>query len=559
MPEFPEPRTPLAYVYDRERDEPDRVFLRQPVNREFNDYTWGRLADEARRLARALQSMGIGPGDRVAIFSKNCAEWFVADLAIMMADCISVPLYSTANETTISHIFEHSGAKAAFVGKLDDWSNQVNGFPEHVIRIAMPYLLADCQYQWNDLLETFEPIEGNPEPDIDQTMTLIYTSGSTGKPKGAVHSYRNFVFAGQRIGYLMGTRPDDRILSYLPLAHCTERAYVEATTLIHGGTVHFAESLETFTDDMLKTQPTMFGSVPRLWKRFQLGVLEKMPEEKINRLLKWPILRGVVRKKIRAALGLGACRWLMSGSAPIAPTLLNWWARLEMPIAEGWGMTESLAYGTTLKVGDKIRVGSIGKAAPDTDVRISDDGEIQIRTGCLMQGYYNDPEKTNETFTDDGFLRTGDCGEIDSDGYIFITGRVKDIYKTAKGKYVAPVPIESQIVRNKDIEQACLIGSGMKQPVALIELAETAASIDRQALTDRLEETLTMVNQALESHERIDRFVVVKYPWTVENGLLTPTLKIKRHALEAHYGERIRAKFDARVVFEADSKIEAAG
>ena len=551
MPTFPEPRSPLAYLYQREEQEPDLLFLRQPVNREFKDYTWGRLADEARRLASALKGMGIEPGDRVSIFSKNCAEWFVADLAIMMAGGISVPLYSTANETTIAHILEHSGAKAAFIGKLDDWEDQVRGFADHVIRIAMPYSLTHCHHQWDELLENNEPLEGKPEPDLDETMTLIYTSGSTGRPKGAVHSYRNFVFAGQRVGFLMDVRPDDRILSYLPLAHCTERAYVEAAALVNGGIVYFAESLDTFADDLRRTRPTVFGSVPRLWKRFQLGVLEKMPEQKLDRLLGLPIIKNIIRKKIKTALGLEASRWYMSGSAPIAPSLLDWWEKLDMPISEGWGMTESLAYGTTLRVGDEIRTGSIGKAAPDTEVRLSDEGEIEIRTGSLMQGYYNDPEKTRETITDDGFLRTGDRGAIDEDGYIFITGRVKDIYKTAKGKYVAPAPIESRIVRNKNIEQACLIGSGMKQPVALIELAEMAAGLDRQVLSESLEETLVSVNEQLESHERIDRFLVVRDAWTPENGFLTPTLKIKRHELESHYGDQVRAKTDARVVFES--------
>ena len=551
MPQFPEPRSPLAYLYQREKEEPDRLFLRQPVNRQFNDYTWGRLADEARCLASALQGLGIEPGDKVAIFSKNCAEWLVADVAIMMAGCISVPLYSTANEQTISHILQHSGAKAAFIGKLDDWDNQARGFAEHVIRIAMPYSLPACHFQWNELLAENEPMTGHPEPQLDQTMTLIYTSGSTGRPKGAVHSYRNFVFAGQRVGYLMDVQPDDRILSYLPLAHCTERAYVEAAALVNGITIYFAESLDTFADDLRIARPTLFGSVPRLWKRFQLGVLEKMPEQKLDRLLALPIIKNIIRKKIKKALGLDASRWYMSGSAPIAPSLLDWWARLDMPISEGWGMTESLAYGTTLKVGEEIRVGSIGKAAPDTEVRLSDEGEIEIRTGCLMQGYYNDPEKTRETITQDGFLRTGDRGEIDEDGYIFITGRVKDIYKTAKGKYVAPAPIESRIVRNKNIEQACLIGSGLKQPVALIELADISANIDREDLIQSLEETLTAVNEQLESHERIDRFLVVRDTWTPENGFLTPTLKIKRHELEAHYGEQVRTNNDARVVFES--------
>lgn len=545
-------KSPLDYLFERESKGPETVFLCQPKDGAYYQLTWGQVADQARRIATALHAIGIKPADHVGILSKNCAEWFIADLAIMMAGCVSIPIYGTANAKTISFILEHSGCKAIFVGKLDNWKQQTEGVAEAITRIALPYETMAVHHQWRDLLENHQPMATPQAVAADQVMTILYTSGSTGNPKGAVHTYQNFLFAGQRIGDQLGAGPDARILSYLPLAHCTERAYVEASTLIHGGQIWFVESLETFSENLRATRPTFFGSVPRLWKRFQLGVLQKIPAEKLSRLLRIPVVSWWVRRSIRQKMGLQDARWFMSGSAPIASSLLQWWADLGMPLSEGWGMTETLAYGAMLPRGGKIKTGTIGKVAPDSEIKVSDQGEILIKTGALMTGYYKEPEKTAEAITADGFLRTGDLGEIDSEGYIRITGRIKEIFKTAKGKYVAPVPIESKICKNAYIEQACLVGSGMKQPVALIELSEMAGSLDRAQLAQQLEETREQVNLTLESHERIDRFIVVKDEWTVESGLLTPTLKIKRSILEKRFLKIAEAKYDETVVFESD-------
>jgi long-chain acyl-CoA synthetase len=552
MPAQQDWKSPLDYLYEREQNIPDRVYLRQPKDGVYYTLTWGQVADQARRMATALRDIGIKPGEHVGILSKNCAEWIVVDLAIMMAGCVSIPIYATANAGTISHVLEHSGSKAIFVGKLDDWERQSEGIPDAVIRIAMPYPTMEAQHQWQELLEQHQPMADPAHLEADQVMTILYTSGSTGQPKGAVHTYHNFLFAGQRIGEQLGAGPDERILSYLPMAHCTERAYVESSSLIHGGEVWFTESLDTFSENLIATQPTFFGSVPRLWKQFQLGILRKMPAEKLSRLLRIPVVRGIVQRSIRKKMGLQHARWFMSGSAPIAPSLLQWWADLGMPLAEGWGMTETMAYGAMLPAGGKIKTGTIGKVAPDSEIKVSEQGEILIKTGALMNGYYKDPEQTAEAITEDGFLRTGDVGDIDDEGYIRITGRIKEIFKTAKGKYVAPVPIESKICRNAYVEQACLMGSGMKQPVALIEPSDIARQLGRDELGRELEETRTQVNQLLESHERIDRFFVVKDAWTVESGLLTPTLKVKRNIMEKQFASLVEADYEESIVFESD-------
>ncbi len=543
--------TPQEYLYHRERHTAEVPYLKQPVDGQHRTFTWGQAIDQARRLVTALRDIGVASGQPVAILSKNCAEWLIADFALMIGGYVSVPIYATANEATIGHVLEHSEARAIFVGKLDQADAQSRAIPDEVTRIAFPYPTMDAQHHWNDLLAAHAPFAESPVPGAEDVMTILYTSGSTGKPKGAVHSFHNFIYAGRHIGRMLQVNADERILSYLPMAHCTERAYVESSTLIHGGQVWFADSLETFADDLRACAPTFFGSVPRLWKQFQLRVLAQVPQEKLDRLLPIPLLGWLVKRRIKRALGLHRARWFMSGSAPIAPALLEWWEELGMPIAEGWGMTETMAYGTLLPYGDQIRQGSIGKAATGTDIRFSETGELEIRTPPLMSGYYKDPEQTAEVMTADGFLRTGDRGEIDADGYISITGRVKDIYKTAKGKYVAPVPIEALIARNKLVEQVCLIGTGMRAPVALVQLNAASRSAPQQKLAEKLEATRSSVNARLESHERIERFVVVSAEWTAENGLLTPTLKIRRHELEARYQALVQREYSESVVFEA--------
>ena len=531
-------RMPQEMLQHWEATRPDHVYLRQRIDGRWEDFSWRRVLDEARRVAAALDQLGLQPGDRVGIMSKNCAHWFIADFALMLGGYVSVPIYPTANAKTIRYVLEHSECRACFIGKLDEFEPQRPGIPGEVITISFPYPTMPCAHEWQSLVDTHEPIAEDHRPQPADLMTIIYTSGSTGNPKGAIHSYRSFAFVGTRIGEFLGLREDDRCLSYLPLAHCTERGYIEASSLYHNGQIHFAESLATFADDLRAVRPTFFGSVPRLWKRFQLGVFQRMPERKLQRLLGIPIVGKIVARKVRQGLGLDATRWLASGTAPIAPSLLEWYQRLGMPIREGWGMTETFAYGSTSAPTDPYRLGTIGHALPEAEIRIGAGKEILIRVPSMMDGYYREPQMTAACFDEDGFLKTGDCGEIDEEGYIRITGRAKEIFKTAKGKYVAPVPIESLLAQNPLIEIACVMGLGMPQPVALIQLAESGVG-DRELARERLADTLTIVNAVLESHERLDRLVVVRESWTPENGLLTPTLKLKRELIERRYLELV--------------------
>ncbi|MFM4969176.1 AMP-binding protein [Aeromonas veronii] len=530
-------KLPLEMLYHWERQCPDRTYLRQTINREYVDFTWGEVADEARRMVTALRHLGLVAGDKVALLSKNCAQWFIADLAMQMGLYVSVPIYPTANVDTIEYVLRHSEAKAIFVGKLDDWKSQEAGVPADLLRIAFPYDTMPASHQWDDLLEAHEPIPDSPVQAPDSLLSLVYTSGSTGKPKGAMLSVERYAWSCEKLVETVSLSQADRGFSYLPLAHITERVYIYGGSLYGGATIAFPESLDTFIEDVKRCRPTVFISVPRLWAMFRIKIHEKLPQKKLELLLKIPLISGLIKRKLQKGLGLDQARVLGCGSAPVSPALLEWYLSIGLKVTEAWGMTENHAYSTINYPFRADKIGTVGKAGIGVTIKISDEGEILCRCEGMMLGYYKDPEHSAEAIDAEGWLHTGDMGKLDKEGYLTITGRMKDVFKTAKGKYVAPVPIEGLLGQEPIIEQLCVIGYGMPQPIALVQLAESAMKGNREEVNARLEAARVRVNDQLESHAKIRGILVVKTPWNIENGVLTPTMKIKRHLLEQKYAQ----------------------
>lgn len=530
-------KLPLEMLYHWERQCPDRTYLRQTINREYVDFTWGEVADEARRMVTALRHLGLVAGDKVALLSKNCAQWFIADLAMQMGQYVSVPIYPTANVDTIEYVLRHSEAKAIFVGKLDDWKSQEAGVPADLLRIAFPYDTMPASHQWDDLLEAHEPIPDSPVQAPDSLLSLVYTSGSTGKPKGAMLSVERYAWSCEKLVETVSLSQADRGFSYLPLAHITERVYIYGGSLYGGATIAFPESLDTFIEDVKRCRPTVFISVPRLWAMFRIKIHEKLPQNKLELLLKIPLISGLIKRKLQKGLGLDQARVLGCGSAPVSPALLEWYLSIGLKVTEAWGMTENHAYSTINYPFRADKIGTVGKAGIGVTIKISDEGEILCRCEGMMLGYYKDPEHSAEAIDAEGWLHTGDMGKLDKEGYLTITGRMKDVFKTAKGKYVAPVPIEGLLGQEPIIEQLCVIGYGMPQPIALVQLAESAMKGNREEVNARLEAARVRVNDQLESHAKIRGILVVKTPWNIENGVLTPTMKIKRHLLEQKYAQ----------------------
>ncbi|HWI83231.1 AMP-binding protein [Ramlibacter sp.] len=536
-------RSMLDAIYDNEAQRAPQVFLTQPVGGgRVVDYTWAQMMDQARRMARHLRERGLAPGARVAMLTKNCAHFFMAELAIWMAGGTTVAIFPTETAETVRYVLEHSEASLLFVGKLDAWEQQAAGVPRQLPCIAFPLAPVTPFDRWDDIVARTEPLPGRPQRAADDLAMLIYTSGSTGQPKGVMLAFRAVGAASAgMVDYLKSRYGDDRqtrVLSYLPLAHSFERAWIECASLYDGaGRIFFAESPDTFLADLRRARPTTFISVPRLWLKFQQGVFARMPPQKLDRLLRLPVVGRLVARKVLKGLGLDAVRHAASGSAPIPAELITWYRKLGLNLFEGYGMSEDFAYSHS-STKERQAPGFVGVPLPGVQVRLAADGEILVKSPGQFAGYYKRPDLNAQAFTADGFFHTGDMGERDADGLLKVTGRVKEIFKTAKGEYVAPAPIENRLNLHPMVELSLVSGVGQAGAYAMVVLAEPLRPrlqdpTVRAQVQSELERLRQDVNRELASHERLRMIVVADEPWSIENGFLTPTMKIRRGRIES--------------------------
>ncbi|MCJ0811393.1 AMP-binding protein [Vibrio vulnificus] len=531
--------TPNDMILKWAKERPHEVYLKQIINRQFVEFTYSEVADKALRLVTALKELGAEPGDRIALISKNCAEWFICDLAMMLGDYVSVPIFPTAGADTIEYCITHSESKILIAGKLDDAAATQKVIDDlvDVKSIALPYDSSPhCQYQFTTLILQSEPSSDRPQHYDDKLMSLVYTSGTSGLPKGAMLTYGAFSWSVQQLINHIGIQPNDRLFSYLPLAHITERVYIFGSSIMGGVPTAFPESLDTFIEDVKMQRPTLFISVPRLWTLFQQRIQDKLPQKRLNFLLKIPFVSGLIKKKLADGLGLDQARVLGCGSAPVSPALLAWYHSVGLNITEAWGMTESFAYSTLNYPFRADKIGSVGNAGPGIELKIAADDEIMVRGKGLFSGYYKNDIATQEAFDKEGWLHTGDIGRLDAEGYLTIQGRKKDTFKTAKGKFVSPVPIENKLFEYSRVEMMCLIGLGLPAPILLV-VPHNFPNFDRDRYERTTKRVIAKMNAELESHEQIKGVLMIKDPWSIDNGILTPTLKIKRHVLEQKYHE----------------------
>ncbi|WP_295801742.1 AMP-binding protein [uncultured Microbulbifer sp.] len=534
---------PLEYVLRWEKEKPDTVYLTQPLaDGTVETFTWGDIVGQARRFASYLQSLELPAASNIALTGKNSAHWIIADLGIWMAGHVTVPLYPTLGADACKYILEHCEAKLLIVGRLDgitdSWNELQPVLPEGLPLVCLPLAPPVNAPQWQDIMAEFAPLQNVVLRGRDALATIIYTSGTTGNPKGVMHNFGSLTAPAGCSVDLWSPSPEDRMLSYLPLAHVAERVAVEIPSLLFGFQLFFNDSLETFPVDLKRARPTRFFSVPRLWTKFYQAVNAKIPPAKQKLLFAIPILSRKIKRKILEELGLDSVKVGLTGAAPLSAEIIEWYRRLGLELLEVFGMTENCAASHAARAGE-VRPGYVGTPLNGVECRIDDTGEVLVKSPGQMMGYYKMPEETAANLTPDGFFRTGDRGELDEKGRLKITGRTKDLFKTSKGKYVAPVPIENMLGAHPGVEVICATGPGQPQPFALAVLAPGTLDPEdreaRQRFEQEFAEHLDEINQQLEDHERLNYVVIVKEPWTIESGLLTPTMKLKRNEIEGRY------------------------
>jgi long-chain acyl-CoA synthetase len=537
---------PLDMMYRWEKESPDLVFMRQPINGQWHEWTWKETGQEVRKMAAYLKSLDLEPGSRIAMISKNCAHWIISDLAIMMAGHTGVPLYPNLSAETIRQILEHSESKVLLVGKLDGWANMRPGVPDHVKCIAFPFYTEPGYPEWYDLLKNVQPLRDEVYRDRNDLATIIYTSGTTGMPKGVMHKFHNFGWAAKKAMDELQLQPHtQRFFSYLPLSHIAER--------VAGGD---GQHLYRQCGELCRIARHICRQSGREQAYGVLGCatyLDQIPTGHILtrcRRRNWTLFsqdthpERYCKKKIKTGLGLIDAENVFTGAAPTPAALIHWFAKLDINIQEAYAMTENCCYSHVTR-NNAINVGYVGQPLPECEVKLSEKKEILVKHEALMDGYYKEPAMTAETMRD-GWLYTGDEGFIDPQGFLKITGSVKDLFKTTKGKYVAPSPIEMRISANADIEQVAVVGDGMPQPIALVVLSESGMKKSKTEVTDSILKTLAEVNPQIDQHEQVKAAIIVNTPWTVENELLTPTMKIKRNPIEKIYGPHYEKWYAAK-------------
>ncbi len=534
--------TLIDKFYQWESQTPDNVFLRQPRGSEWHELTYAEAGQEARRMVSALNAMGLNKGDHIGIYSKNCYHWILADLAIMIGGFVSVPLYASLPKAQLSEVISLSDLKAIFFGKLELWGDKAEAIPAEVIPIKFPHYKGNAEvtlgYDWDTLTSQHEPVMDNHHPALDELWTILFTSGTTGTPKGVMHVHRspakimadeiekNWIGVGE-LGHF-------NTFSYLPLNHVGERIGLELTAIWMGGTMSFGESLDTFVQNLQDVQPDLFFSVPRIWMKFYLGVSAKLSPRLLSALLRIPGLGTLVKNKILRSLGMSKVKVAATGAAITPAFLKKWYKDLGIHLIEAYGMTEvcgSFTNGVDLDT----PLDSVGRVVPGAEIIIDDQtGELLLKSPYMMTGYYNDSDTTNAVLKD-GWLASGDRGTIDEQGYLKVVGRVKDAFKTSKGKYVIPNPMEEKLIQNDHIEQVCIVGLAIPQPIALVNISEIGSKCSKSELITSLEDSLSELNEGAAKYEHVSTIIVDDKTWTLENNFLTPTLKVKRNEINKAY------------------------
>ncbi|MFK7830740.1 MAG: AMP-binding protein [Congregibacter sp.] len=511
----------------------DKIWMRDLREEGSEDYTWAEARRQVNQVSAALEAR-FGSGASMVILSRNRPHWFMADMAVVRSGNVTVSMFTTLPPATAQYIAEFTEAKVIFVGESPNWETVRPVLPADITVVALPGVeIEGAHLTWQQLLTEGDGKIPEHVCSREDMMSLVFTSGTTGLPKGVIQTHDSNIVPIRRFIKAFGLRDQPRYFSYLPLSHIAERQIVEYSSLFCCGEVNFNQSLETLLRDLQRTQPHMFFGPPRIWEQFQQAVIGKFGgQEALDAALKEDA-KGI-GKVVLDTMGLGKVEFCLTAAAPTPPPLIHWWDSMGLALMEGFGQTEAM--GLIVSGHNSRRIGSIGKPVGEVEVKLTEENELAVRALGCTPGYYKEPEKTAELIRD-GWLHTGDKARVDDDGFIYITGRVKDYFKTIQGKFVAPPPIEGSFAENPYIEQQCLIGRGFSKTVMIAVLTEAAKTAERDVVEASIRDSVKTINDSLEKHARMGAVIVSDDPWSIENEILTPTLKIRRDKIDERFAE----------------------
>lgn len=529
----------LEAFFRHERDSPQRTYLIQPLpDGSRQELSWAQVGDQARRFAGWLNEQQLPVGSHIAIVSKNCAHWIIADLGIWMAGHVSVPLPPTLTAPVLRQVIEHSDARMLILGKLDNWSQLRSGLPVELPWVGLPLASADENLLLWEQLQHAQPLQQPVARVSSDLATIMYSSGTTGLPKACMLSFDSMYFAAKNFLRLFLTTDQDRVLSWLPLSHIAERQFIEMQSLLSGMTVYFANSRETFIRDIRRARPTLFLGTPSTWHQIRQGVREQLEQRLLNRAVDIPLLSKRAALRLLDRTGLNRVRFAVVCCDTTPAPVMDWYHRLGIRLFEIYGLTENAGYSHVGRPG-RFRPGWCGLPNPGVESRVDEQGQLLVRSQANMLGYFKSPQRTEAVFDEQGFLRTGDRAEVDQEGFLRLKGRMSDLFETTGGRQIVPQPIELGLLIHPLIEYACVAGEGLPQPLALLALTEAGRSLPRHEVETELQKLLHQVNSGLAMHEQLACLVICSEIWAHDNEAITTTLQLRRGVVRARYHDRL--------------------